>query len=90
VAAGWNASIIRGNVFAQATGDLAATTTYINLGTGSLGYNVVTGNVFGGDYSNAGGYTAETNGLDNWVGNVAADVLAATVADNGFTVAEPA
>ena len=90
VAAGWNASIIAGNVFATATGDLAATTTYIDLGTGSLGYNVVTGNVFGGDYSNTGGYTAESNALDNWVGNVAFDVAEAEVSDSGFTIAEPA
>jgi len=90
VAAGWNASLIMGNIFAQATGDLAATTTYINLGTGSLGYNVVTGNIFSGDYSNTGGYTAEGAGTDNWVGNIAFDVVEAEVSDSGFTIAEPA
>jgi len=89
-AGGYNASIIAGNHFVRATGDLAATTTYINLGTGSLGYNQVAGNVFDGDYSNAGGYTAETHGLDNWVGNVAFDVAEAEVGDNGWTIAEPA
>ena len=90
VAGGWNASIISGNVFATATGDLAATTTYINLGTGSLGYNVVTQNIMSGDYSNTGGYTAESNALDNWVGNIAEDLAEAEVADNGFTIAVPA
>lgn len=90
VAGGWNASVIMRNVFAEATGDLGATTTYINLGTGSLGYNVVTQNILGGDYSNTGGYTAETNGNDNWVGNYAADVAEAEVGDNGLTIAQPA
>jgi len=88
-AGGWNASVIEGNVFAEATGALAATTTYIDLGNGSRGYNVVTQNIFGGTYSNAGGYTAEAGGLDNWVGNIAHDVASGQVADNGFTVAQP-
>lgn len=90
VAGGWNASVIKGNVFAEATGSLAATTTYIDLGNGSQGYNVVTQNILGGDYSNTGGYTAEAGGLDNWVGNLAADVAEAEVGDNGITIAEPA
>jgi len=89
-AGGYNASIIAGNHFCLATGALAATTTYINLGTGSLGYNQVTGNFFGGDYSIAGGYVAETNNLDNWVGNLAFDVAEAEVGDNGITIAQPA
>ena len=89
VAGGWNASIIAHNVFAAATPALAATTTYINLGDGSRGYNVVTQNFFGGVYSNVGGYTAEAGALDNWVGNIATP-NAGTVADNGWTVAEPA
>jgi hypothetical protein len=88
-AGGWNASVIAHNVFASATPELGPTTTYINLGNGSLGYNVVTQNVFGGLYSNAGGYTAEAGGLDNWVGNIAQDVGSGQVADNGFTVALP-
>ena len=90
VVGGWNACLIAGNLFAEATGDLAATTTYIDLGTGSLGYNIVTQNIFGGDYSNTGGYTAESHALDNWVGNMAFDVGEAETADNGFTIAEPA
>ena len=90
IAEGYNACIFQGNVFAEASGALAATTTYIDLGGPGIGYNVVTGNIFGGDYSNAGGYTAEGAGTDNWVGNVAADVLEAEVADNGFTIAQPA
>jgi len=89
-AGGYNASIIAGNHFVRATGALAATTTFINLGTGSLGYNQVVGNYFDGDYSNAGGYTAETNALDNWVGNFAYDVAEVEVSDSGITVAVPA
>ena len=54
------------------------------------GYNQVVGNYFDGDYSNAGGYTAEGSGNDNWVGNVAFDVAEAEVGDNGWTIAEPA
>jgi len=89
-AIGFNACVIAGNYFCRATGDLGATTTYINLGTGSLGYNLVTGNSFDGDYSNTGGYTAESHTLDNWVGNFAFDVAEAEVGDNGITIAEPA
>lgn len=89
VAGGWNASIIKGNVFAEATPALAATTTYINLGNGSQGRNVVTQNILGGVYTNAGGYTAEAGGFDNWIGNIA-EPTPATVADNGFTIAVPA
>jgi len=90
VGSGFNAAIIAGNQFCTATGGLAATTTYINLGTMGTGYNQVVGNYFGGDYSNAGGYTAEGSGNDNWVGNFAFDVAEAEVGDNGITVAEPA
>lgn len=89
-AGGWNASIIAGNQFAEATGDLAATTAYIELGNGSLGYNTVTQNVLGGTYTVAGGYASEAGALDNWVGNIAADVASPQVADNGFTIALPA
>jgi len=90
IAEGYNACVFMGNVFAQATGVLAATTTYIDLGGPGFGYNVVTQNIFGGDYSNTGGYTAEAAGTDNWVGNLAFDVAEAEVGDNGITIAEPA
>ena len=90
IAEGYNACVFMGNVFAQATGILAATTTYIDLGGPGFGYNVVTQNIFGGDYSNTGGYTAEAAGTDNWVGNLAFDVVEAEVSDSGITIAEPA
>jgi hypothetical protein len=89
VAAGWNASVIADNIFAEATGDLTATTTFIDLGTASLGYNTVTKNSLGGDYSIVGGYTAEAGATDNWVGNFAFDVAEVEVGDNGITIAEP-
>ena len=89
VAEGYNASIIMGNVFADATAVLAATTTFIDLGGPGHGANVVTQNIFGGTYSNAGGYTAEGAGTDNWVGNYAADVASPQVGDNGLTIAQP-
>jgi len=69
---------------------LAATTTYINLGTGSFGYNQVVGNYFDGDYSNTGGYYANAANPGMWVGNIAEDVAEAEVADNGFTILPPA
>jgi len=90
VGSGYNAAIIAGNHFCRATGALAATTTYINLGTMGTGYNQVVGNYFDGDYSNTGGYTAEGSGNDNWVGNFAYDVAEAEVGDNGITIAQPA
>jgi len=90
VVGGWNASVIMNNVFAEATGDLAATTAYIELGNGSLGYNTVTQNIFGGDYSIAGGYASEAGALDNWIGNIAYDMAALEVGTNGFTIALPA
>ena len=90
IAEGYNACIFAGNFFVAATGALAATTTYIDLGGPGLGYNMVVGNYFSGDYSNAGGYTAEGAGTDNWVGNYAEDVAEAEVGDNGITVAIPA
>lgn len=90
-AGGWNASIIRDNTFTDSSGDdaLPLTTTFIDLGNGSLGWNTVTQNIFPGTYSVAGGYTSEAGGLDNWNGNYAADVTPAQVGDNGLTIAEP-
>ena len=90
IAEGYNACIFYGNFFAEATGALAATTTYIDLGGPGIGYNMVVGNYFSGDYSNTGGYTAEGAGTDNWVGNFAADVAEAEVSDSGITIAQPA
>lgn len=90
IAEGYNACIFAGNFFASATGQLAATTTYIDLGGPGFGYNMVVGNYFSGDYSNTGGYTAEAAGTDNWVGNFAEDVAEAEVGDNGITIAVPA
>ena len=51
-----NVSAVLNNVF-QADG-VTAMTTILDLRTGTQGENVVSGNVFGGDYSNTGGYYA--------------------------------
>ena len=85
---GFNASIIRRNLFKTGIG--IAPTIYLDLRGGSVGENTVTQNVFEGDYSNAGGYYANATAPGNWVGNIAEDVLEAEVGDNGFTVAPPA
>lgn len=90
VAGGWNASIIAGNHFVVATADLAATTTYIDLGTAALGCNQVVGNYLDGDYSNTGGYTAGSAGTDNWLGNFAFDIAEAEVGPDAITIALPA
>ena len=88
-AEGYNACIFADNIFAVATGLLAATTTYMDLGGPGHGYNQVVGNYFPGDYSNVGGYTAEGAGTDSWYGNFAEDVTEAEVGDNGITILPP-
>ncbi len=84
----FNVSLFKDNVFTQ--GVLNPTAIHLDLRGGSRGENTVVGNFFGGDYSNAGGYWAHAANPGSWVGNVAEDMLAAQVADNGFTVAVPA
>jgi hypothetical protein len=85
---GFNMSTFTGNVFHE--GVLIAATLMLDLRGGTRGENVVTGNVFCGTYSNAGGYYANAGAPGNWVGNIAEDVASPQVADNGFTVAVPA
>jgi len=84
---GFNVSTFTGNIFHE--GELIAATIMLDLRGGSRGHNIVTQNVFCGDYSNAGGYYAHAATPGNWVGNIAEDVAEAEVADNGFTVAVP-
>lgn len=85
---GFNVSLFQGNVFEE--GVLLTPTTYLDLRGGSRGYNIVTGNYFGGAYTNAGGYYANAATPNScWVGNIA-EPTPATVADNGFTIAVPA
>lgn len=85
---GFNVSLFQGNVFE--TGVLLTPTIYLDLRGGSRGDNIVTGNVFCGTYSIAGGYAAHAGNPGMWVGNIAEDVASPQVADNGFTVAVPA
>ena len=63
--------------------DVFQTDTVANAGDN----NVVTGNLFPGDYSIAGGYRG--GAADVWVGNFADDVAEAEVGDNGITLAVP-
>jgi len=85
---GFNLSLFKGNVFHE--GVLIAATSKLDLRGGTRGKNIVTQNVFCGDYSNAGGYYANAGAPGNWVGNICEDVAEAEVADNGFSVAVPA
>jgi hypothetical protein len=85
---GYNLCVFRGNVFHE--GLLIAATNILDLRGGTLGKNIVTGNVFCGDYSNTGGYYANAVAPGNWVGNSAEDVAEGEVADNGWTIAPPA
>lgn len=85
---GFNVSLFQGNVFEE--GVLLTPDIYLDLRGGSRGYNIVTGNYFGGAYTNAGGYYAHAATPDScWTGNVA-EPTPATVADNGATIAVPA
>jgi hypothetical protein len=85
---GFNVSEFRGNVFYE--GELIPATLMLDLRGGSRGHNIVTQNVFCGDYSNTGGYYAHAGDPGIWVGNIAEDIAEAEVGDNGFTVAIPA
>lgn len=84
----FNLSLFQSNVFHE--GVLITATRMLDLRGGSQGKNIVTGNVFCGDYSNTGGYYANAGAPGNWVGNSAEDTLEGEVADNGFTIAVPA
>jgi hypothetical protein len=85
---GWNVSTFTGNIFHD--GELIPSTIMLDLRGGSRGNNIVTGNLFNGDYSNAGGYYAHAADPGNWFGNIAEDILEAEVGDNGWTIAVPA
>ena len=85
---GFNVSTFTGNIFHE--GELIAATLMLDLRGGSRGNNIVTGNVFCGDYSNTGGYYAHAADPGMWVGNFAEDVLEAEVGDNGLTILPPA
>jgi hypothetical protein len=84
----FNVSLFKDNVFED--GVLLTPVIFLDLRGGSRGYNIVTGNYFGGAYTNAGGYYANAATPNFcWIGNVA-EPTPATVADNGYTIAVPA
>lgn len=94
VAGGYSQSIIMGNVFVDASNDATypggadGTDVFIDMRGATNGYNTVTMNSLGGDYSNTGGYFAGTG--DNWIGNFAEDIAEAEVGAEGITIAVPA
>ncbi|KKL85100.1 hypothetical protein LCGC14_1958080, partial [marine sediment metagenome] len=82
---GFNSSHIFGNSFD--TGHINTVTTYLDISGGND--NVVFDNIFPGDYSNTGGYTAGTG--DTWAGNFADDTAETEVGtDTGITLLVPA
>lgn len=83
----WNVSEFRGNVFHE--GELITATRMLDLRGGTRGNNIVTQNIFCGDYSHVGGYYANAGTPGMWIGNIAEDLAEPEVADNGFTVAPP-
>ena len=87
----FNASEFRGNTFMALADAGIVTALKLDLRGGSVGLNIVTQNVFCGDYATAGGYwdNAVAGRAGMWVGNIAEDVASGQVADNGFTVAVP-
>jgi hypothetical protein len=88
VAVAYGMSLIKGNSFFP--GSLIPATIKLDLrGGGGTGGNIVTGNVFPGDYSNVGGYW-DSVPASIWIGNFADDVAEAEVGDNGLTILPPA
>ena len=87
-ALGFNLSVFQNNVFHE--GLLIAATRKLDLRGGTRGKNIVTGNLFCGDYSNTGGYWAHAVAPGSWVGNFAEDVGEGEVGDNGLTTLPPA
>ena len=85
---GLNTSVIKDNLFYQGEG--IPTALKLDLRGGSLGNNIVTGNFFGGDYSNVGGYWDSAAQASEWVGNWSADIAEGEVGDNAFTILPPA
>ena len=84
---GFNLTVVKDNIFEE--GVLIIPATYLDLRGGSRGYNIVTGNYFGGTYAVANGYFAHPATPDScWIGNIT-EATPATVADNGLTVRVP-
>lgn len=83
----YGASLIRGNTFF--VGSLLVATIKLDLRGGTVGKNIVAGNIMPGDYSNIGGYWGNAGNPDVWIGNLADDVAEAEVGDNGFTLLPP-
>ena len=83
----FNMSTFIGNVFHR--GVLIPSTLQLDLRGGSRGQNIVTQNVFYGDYSNAGGYWAHAANSDMWAGNFTDDWAEPEVGPDGITIKPP-
>ncbi len=84
---GFNLTLVKDNIFEE--GVLIIPAFYLDLRGGSRGYNIVTGNYFGGAYTTGGGYFAHAATPNScWTGNMT-EPTPATVADNGYTIAVP-
>ncbi len=84
-----NGSRIMQNIVQATSVDVTATVNVRTTLPGNPGDdNIVSDNIFEGDYSNTGGYIAGTH--DMWVGNICSDTAETEVGDNGFSVAIPA
>ena len=86
----FNLSLFQNNVFHK--GALIPAAIKLDLRGGSRGLNIVTGNVFFGDYSQPGGYWAHATAPDLWVGNWTDDIAEVGQVDvtTGITYAPPA
>ncbi|HUX76684.1 MAG TPA: hypothetical protein VMY40_08610 [Anaerolineae bacterium] len=86
---GFNMTLFQNNVFVTSHAALIPVVLYLDLRGGSRGYNIVTGNFFGGVYTNGGGYFANPATPNScWIGNFA-EPTPITVGDNGITIAVP-
>lgn len=71
--------------FIQKTGYAYTATICLDCSAGDD--NMISGNVFEGDFSIAGGYTG--GAADYWIGNYSDDTAEAEVGDNAITIARP-
>jgi hypothetical protein len=83
------ASLIQGNIF-QVVGPTRTMTLVLQSSTIAMPGidNIVTGNLFPGDYSIVGGYRSGVG--DVWSGNIAEDVAEPEVSADGWTLLPPA
>jgi hypothetical protein len=79
--------IVRNTFF---LGKLIAAVIKLDLRGGTVGKNIVSGNIFQGTYTIVGGYAGNAGNPDFWMGNLASPVTGGIIGDNGFTIVPPA